>query len=49
MTVTNWRAIGVPLHQSWRTGRKQLRTEEGDWERAAGIVARFMTLAQTKA
>jgi PadR family transcriptional regulator PadR len=39
----------VKFYAITRAGKKQLRTEEGDWERAAGIVARFVTLSPTKA
>ena len=39
----------VKFYAITRAGRKQLHTEQTDWERAAGIVARFVTLAEDKA
>jgi PadR family transcriptional regulator, regulatory protein PadR len=39
----------VKFYAITRTGRKQLHTEQADWERAAGIVARFVTLSEEKA
>ena len=39
----------VKFYAITRAGKKQLHTEQGDWERAAGIVAKFVTLSQAKA
>jgi transcriptional regulator len=39
----------VKVYAVTRAGRKQLQAEETDWERAAGIVRRFMRLSGGKA
>ena len=39
----------VKFYAITRAGKKQLQTEQADWERAAGIVARFVTLSDGKA
>jgi transcriptional regulator len=39
----------VKFYAITRAGKKQLQTQEDDWQRAAGIVARFVTLSQEKA
>jgi transcriptional regulator len=36
----------VKFYAITRQGQKQLNTEEDDWQRAAGIVARFFKLAK---
>src|SRR5471032_3350150 len=39
----------VKFYAITRAGKKQLHAEQADWERAAGIVARFVTLSEEKA
>lgn len=39
----------VKFYAITRSGKKQLHAEQADWERAAGIVARFVTLSEGKA
>jgi PadR family transcriptional regulator, regulatory protein PadR len=39
----------VKFYAITRSGKKQLHAEQADWERAAGIVARFVTLSEEKA
>jgi transcriptional regulator len=39
----------VKFYAITRAGQKQLQAEQADWERAAGIVARFVTLSERKA
>jgi transcriptional regulator len=39
----------VKFYAITRAGRKQLHTEQTDWERSAGIVARFITFSEEKA
>jgi PadR family transcriptional regulator, regulatory protein PadR len=39
----------VKFYAITRAGKKQLQAEQADWQRAAGIVARFVTLAEGKA
>jgi PadR family transcriptional regulator PadR len=39
----------VKFYTITRAGRKQLKTEQDAWERAAGIVAKFVTLSPEKA
>jgi len=39
----------VKFYSITRAGKKQIQTEQGDWERAAGIVAKFVTLVRAKA
>jgi PadR family transcriptional regulator, regulatory protein PadR len=36
----------VKLYSLTRAGRKRLRVEEAEWQRAAGIVARFMKIQE---
>jgi PadR family transcriptional regulator, regulatory protein PadR len=36
----------VKFYSITRRGQQQLRTEEGDWQRAAGIVAKFFRLSK---
>jgi len=36
----------VKFYAITRSGRKQLETEEAEWQRAAGIVARFFKLSK---
>jgi PadR family transcriptional regulator, regulatory protein PadR len=36
----------VKLYALTRAGRKRLRIEEADWQRATGIVARFMQIQE---
>jgi PadR family transcriptional regulator PadR len=37
----------VRIYALTRAGRRQLRKEEAQWERAAGIVQRFQTISET--
>jgi PadR family transcriptional regulator, regulatory protein PadR len=39
----------VKFYAITRAGKKQLHAEQADWKRAAGIVARFVTLSEEKA
>jgi transcriptional regulator len=39
----------VKFYTITRAGKKQLHAEQANWERAAGIVARFVTLSGEKA
>ena len=39
----------VKFYAITRAGKKQLQAEQADWQRAAGIVARFVTVSEGKA
>jgi len=39
----------VKIYSITRTGRKRLEAEQADWQRAAGIVARFLKLSRDQA